>query len=99
MLFGSAIYDAYPRLPTALPSISIRWYVVNDIHSLSSAKEDRHHDGMGEPNLDTVHEPVSGTLQDCQIVMECGIVDDTFDGSESRHSCDRYCQAVVVDAR
>lgn len=47
---------------------------------VSPAEENRHDQGMREPDLDAVHESIASTFEDGEIVVVGWIVDDGLDG-------------------
>lgn len=53
-------------------------------YSLSPPEQDRHDEGMGESNFDSVHESVSSAFQDGQVVMIDWVGDDLVNKSQ-RH--------------
>lgn len=46
---------------------------------LSTSKEYCHNERMGEPDLDTINEPISCTLDDCKIVVKSRVVQESIE--------------------
>ena len=48
--------------------------------SLSTSKKNRHHQSMGESDLDAIHKTITGPFQDGKVIVKSGVRYDLLGG-------------------